>query len=251
MSLNTLPTEIISIIAQNLSIDDGYSHNQDPDLQNLRLTCRALHERTLHDFGTAYFNCITVQLQPYGLERLKYISQHAQLRSYIRTLDLGGNDRLDLDFRHIWNPIAQDLESRSDYTNSNHTPASVQAVIDFVHSREFESDLRLCIKPLSNLEYIGIGKLYRMKLRTHLSLREYRMAFSAIVECTLSIVHDFKIHLKGLEIEDHSWYAEALFDISVFESISKQPELFSRLEELRLHASLENGMLNFVDCTAV
>ncbi|KAF2103982.1 hypothetical protein NA57DRAFT_50837 [Rhizodiscina lignyota] len=76
--LDTLPEEIISII--NVDFLDR------KDECSTRLVCRALEEKTFHDFARTHFSHLQVLLTRDGLQRLTEISNHPRLSSVVREL---------------------------------------------------------------------------------------------------------------------------------------------------------------------
>ena len=85
-SLPQLPTEIISEIASYLIQGRAQSYGCNMlALYGLRLTCRTLYLKTLHDFGQA-LSTIIVDFSLESLDRLYNISQHPELRGCVQSI---------------------------------------------------------------------------------------------------------------------------------------------------------------------
>jgi hypothetical protein len=72
-----LPTELVERIAAELELSD---------LCFVRLTCKDLSRKTIHNFGATYFTQVQTNLSSKSLQKLEQLSHHADLRSYVRTL---------------------------------------------------------------------------------------------------------------------------------------------------------------------
>ncbi|KAK3299469.1 uncharacterized protein B0H64DRAFT_388530 [Chaetomium fimeti] len=78
--LQNLPPELVQQITGSVG---------DADILHLRSTCRQLYEKTFPAFATAFFGCVTVDLCPKPLERLRQIADDERLRLYVRKLVVG------------------------------------------------------------------------------------------------------------------------------------------------------------------
>ncbi|KAK0720271.1 hypothetical protein B0H67DRAFT_575544 [Lasiosphaeris hirsuta] len=72
-----LPTEIVDMIAERLSL---------ADLQNLRLTCREFNSRFTGQHFVGYFKDRTTDLSPSSLERLEAVASHPKFQPIVRRL---------------------------------------------------------------------------------------------------------------------------------------------------------------------
>ncbi|KAH6636045.1 hypothetical protein F5144DRAFT_566123 [Chaetomium tenue] len=79
--LQNLPPELVHQIASSAA---------DTDILHVRLTCRTLYEKTFSAFATAFFGCVTVDLCPKPLERLRQIANDERLRLHVRELVIVG-----------------------------------------------------------------------------------------------------------------------------------------------------------------
>ncbi|SMR50295.1 unnamed protein product [Zymoseptoria tritici ST99CH_3D1] len=85
-----LPTELIALIATQLMYD-GY--NSWPyKLRDLRLTCRAVYEKTHDAYLKAAFGRLFLQVDPRGLNRLGKISQCPLMADKVRSIRLSQYD---------------------------------------------------------------------------------------------------------------------------------------------------------------
>lgn len=76
VTLPTLPIEIVELIAQALESNELFS---------LRLVCKVLLHKTLHPFGTC-FTTIGTDLSRKSLQKLRAVSENAQLERRVQTL---------------------------------------------------------------------------------------------------------------------------------------------------------------------
>lgn len=74
-NLSDLPEELVCNIAMRLWSDD---------VQSLRLTCKALEEKTLHDFALEYFSDKAVIISSSSLKTLNAIANSDKLRGFLR-----------------------------------------------------------------------------------------------------------------------------------------------------------------------
>lgn len=74
-NLQDLPEELVSNIALRLWSDD---------VQSLRLTCKALEAKTLHDFALEYFSDKAVIISSSALKTLNAIASSDKLRGFLR-----------------------------------------------------------------------------------------------------------------------------------------------------------------------
>lgn len=85
-----LPTELVALIATQLMYD-GY--NSWPyKLRDLRLTCRAVYEKTHDAYLKAAFGRLFLQVDPRGLNRLGKISQCPLMADKVRSIRLSQYD---------------------------------------------------------------------------------------------------------------------------------------------------------------
>ncbi|MCJ1228107.1 hypothetical protein MMC12_004768 [Toensbergia leucococca] len=76
-SLSLLPIEIIETIASELDRTN---------LCSVRLTCRNLHQKTLHFFGQTCWSTLQTDLSPTSLQKLQSISHLDQFKHHVQTL---------------------------------------------------------------------------------------------------------------------------------------------------------------------
>lgn len=90
--LNILAIELIEKIASEL---------EPVDLFSLRLVCKELNKKTLHAFGRSCLATIQTDLSRKSLQRLGELSEHEQLKHYVRTLLIKGPNDIGREF--LWN----------------------------------------------------------------------------------------------------------------------------------------------------
>jgi len=110
--LQCLPEELLSNIVLRLDCDDACA---------LRLTCKAIAAKTLHDFGHEFFTEKAFLLTPESLKVLTGIAESARLRRCLRKVNLltacftEREDRCDHGCSCTWHPTARQMEAFRTY----------------------------------------------------------------------------------------------------------------------------------------
>lgn len=103
-NMQSLAVELVELIADAL---DGKS------LLSLRLSCRALQQKTFHHFARRFFSTVRTDLSQESLGRLDSLSHHQALRPYVHglafTLQNGVGHGLVWN-RHPWGPLSAPME---------------------------------------------------------------------------------------------------------------------------------------------
>jgi hypothetical protein len=110
MLLKDLPAELIEAIAACVATSD---------LCNIRLACRALHQKTSTLFGRAYFDIVETNLSKDSLSRLTLLSSHSTLRLAVRRLrivqrEFGAYEGRFLGFGNDWHRVAAATSNEKD-----------------------------------------------------------------------------------------------------------------------------------------
>jgi hypothetical protein len=88
-TLQDLPMELINFLTPHLIASNRPTYPAYTNLTpfyGLRLTSRALYQKTLVDFGNLAFSTLTVDFTLAGLDRFYEISQNAELRMFVRCI---------------------------------------------------------------------------------------------------------------------------------------------------------------------
>jgi len=89
-TLPQLPVELIGEIVSYLVDHDAYAYSRELyGVYGLRLTCRALYEKTLFDFTKFAFSTLQVDFSLQSLDRLYAISQHEELQKAVKCIYFG------------------------------------------------------------------------------------------------------------------------------------------------------------------
>lgn len=223
-SLSGLPVELLGKIAEAVS-GEGRRH-----LRNLRLTCRAIHAKTMFEFASVHYKTMTLERFPGSFPRLWHVCQHSGLRSHVRTIII------KTDFlvcRDGYNPMTSSLTP----IESVPTPDFDQKNLDYILNKNFAGPLSQCLRLLVNLERIRILQYKFVGDLTEIQAAMLQRAFSRMIAATLYIVQAYGIHLKGFEIHDPGSRNFPAY-LSALEPMSWRPGLLDLITDLRLEFGL-------------
>lgn len=229
-SLQGLPAELLDRIAHYVS-QGGWK-----GLRNLRLACREIQAKTFFRFGSTYFKSINVSIRPGGFHRLSKICEHPQLRSHVRDLHLDAGPFISWE-EDGYSP--GDSESDIDI-DPEYSVQFNQIVLAFVYEGSLARQLDKCVADLPHLECLRLWQpIIDGDLSRH-EARHFRRAWSAVIKSSLYIIRRHRVHLKMFSILDGN-ALQCPPDIGVLDPITRSPELFGSLTDLRLGINIADA----------
>ncbi|KAG9250277.1 uncharacterized protein F5Z01DRAFT_379623 [Emericellopsis atlantica] len=100
--IKAIPVEILLTITQYLTT---------PELCSLRLSCKAIEDRTWNSFTDEYFSRKQFMISPFSLRALISISQQSRLADKIRCLQIGTDQILPLHIERVDHESSSSLDS--------------------------------------------------------------------------------------------------------------------------------------------
>ncbi|MCJ1232965.1 hypothetical protein MMC14_000919 [Varicellaria rhodocarpa] len=187
-TLTSLPTEIIDLIARELS-----SWNKDH--WKLRSVRRDLHAKTFRRVSQDYFTTVRTDLSHKSLQKLKDISEHKQLRHYVRVLLISATSPEDFGSGNLWprHPSGHLL-----------APLPVMEALRGV----LLSGLVSCRSFRFEFEY------YEVNLQTNYSSDDYRLSDDDTVALILAVIADTGLPVESFHMPDFSSINNGSIDMS-------------------------------------
>lgn len=209
-SIGGLPAELLSGIAELLS---------GPQLNQLRLTCREIYNKTVFRFGTHNFETMTVEVSPVGMRRLMDICMYDKYTTYVRRVSLQAH-----------NGVHGNVIKLGSGPNG---VGFCAAWLECYHSGDLAPLLNTCFCRLKNLAHLWIAQPRVSHILIDYGVEDFRHEWTMMVETVLSVICEQQIHLETLEI-GNQYNIECPPNMSILETIALVPELFDSVKKLSL-----------------
>ncbi|OAL48441.1 hypothetical protein IQ07DRAFT_681845 [Pyrenochaeta sp. DS3sAY3a] len=213
-TLADLLPELIDRIAWHVDLDQSHP---DPRIGNLRLTCRALEEKTRHRFGTTHFHCLFIDVSPILFQTLETHHMISKFWRYVRKVTLK----------------CRSLTPRNGYEDRRGNAIFDPAVLEFIHEGGFEQELRRRLLLIPNLEELNIIHPYIGYKLSRKQRTRFRAATVAFVKTVICVIRMNQIHLKSfsvISLHDH----EFLIGSAAVSTLVKAPELLNLMNTVHL-----------------